>query len=36
MKKKKYKLIKNNRHIFAIKKIGNKGYRNKTKTLRKK
>lgn len=29
MKKKKYKIIRNNRHIFAIKEVGNKGYTNK-------
>lgn len=28
MKKRKYKIIRNNRHIFAIKEIGNKGYIN--------
>lgn len=28
MKKKKYKIMKNNRHIYAIKELGNKGYFN--------
>ena len=25
---KKYKIIKNNRHVYAIKRLGNKGYNN--------
>ena len=34
MKKKKYKIIRNNRHIYAIKELGNKGYwNNKVKRL---
>ena len=34
MKKKKYKVIKNNRYIYAIKELGNKGYfNNKVKKL---
>lgn len=34
MKKKKYKVIRNNRHIYAIKELGNKGYfNNKVKRL---
>lgn len=36
MKKKKYKIIRNNRHIYAIKEVGNKDYINKTKLLKKK
>lgn len=28
MKKEKYKIMKNNRHIYAVKKLGNKGYIN--------
>lgn len=35
MKKKKYKIMKNNRHIYAIKELGNKGYiNNKTKRMK--
>ena len=34
MKKKKYKIIKNNRNIYAVKELGNKGYfNNKVKRL---
>ena len=34
MKKKKYKIIRNNRHIYAVKELGNKGYwNNKVKRL---
>ena len=34
MKKEKYKIIKNNRHIYAVKELGNKGYwNNKVKRL---
>ena len=34
MKKKKYKIIRNNRNIYAIKYLGNKGYfNNKVKRL---
>lgn len=34
MKKKKYKVIKNNRYIYAIKELGSKGYfNNKIKRL---
>ena len=34
MKKKKYKVIRNNRHIYAVKELGNKGYfNNKVKRL---
>lgn len=34
MKKKKYKVIRNNRNIYAIKELGNKGYwNNKVKRL---
>ena len=36
MKKKKYKIIRNNRHIYAVKESGNKGYwNNKIKRLNK-
>ena len=28
MKKKKYKIIKNNKNIYAIKELGSKGYQN--------
>lgn len=36
MKKEKYKIIKNNRHIYAVKELGNKGYwNNKIKRLNK-
>lgn len=31
---KKYKIIRNNRHIYAVKRLGNKGYwNNKVKRL---
>lgn len=34
MKKRKYKIIRNNRNIYAIKYLGNKGYfNNKVKRL---
>ena len=34
MKKKKYKIIRNNRNIYAVKELGNKGYwNNKVKRL---
>lgn len=37
MKKKKHKIIRNNRHIYAVKELGNKGYCNsKIKRLRNK
>lgn len=36
MKKKKYKIIRNNRYIYAVKELGNKGYwNNKIKRLNK-
>ncbi len=36
MKKKKYKIIRNNRHIYAVKELGNKDYwNNKVKRLNK-
>ena len=36
MKKKKYKIIRNNRYIYAVKEFGNKGYwNNKIKRLNK-
>ena len=25
---KKYKVIRNNKHIYAVKEVGNKGYKN--------
>ena len=28
MKSKKYKIIRNNKYIYAVKKLGNKGYIN--------
>lgn len=28
MKKKKYKIIKNNRYIYGVRELGPKGYRN--------
>lgn len=34
MKKKKYKIIKNNKHIYAIKQLGNKGYYNSKKRMK--
>lgn len=34
MKKKKYKIIRNNRHIYAVKELSSKGYfNNKVKRL---
>lgn len=34
MKNKKYKIIRNNRYIYAVKELGNKGYwNNKVKRL---
>lgn len=34
MKKKKYKIIRSNRNIYAVKELGNKGYwNNKVKRL---
>lgn len=36
MKKKKYKIIRSNRNIYAVKELGNKGYwNNKHKRLTK-
>lgn len=35
MKKKKYKIMKNNKYIYGVKELGNKGYFNK-KVLKKK
>lgn len=36
MKKKKYKIIKNNKCVYAIKELGNKGYYNTKKRVKRK
>lgn len=34
MKKKKYKIIKNNRHVYAVKECSNKNYYNSKKRMK--
>ncbi len=34
MKKKKYKIIKNNKFVYGVKELGNKGYYNSKKRMK--